>query len=71
MRTFEGHEGPVRSVVWAPGGRFTATASNDGTIKIWDVTVGNVQDALHFYVPLCHSRREEGKPAMSVLWVGF
>jgi WD40 repeat protein len=33
--TFQGHTGPVRALVMARDLSFLASASNDGTIRIW------------------------------------
>ncbi len=38
--TLEGHEGDVRSVRFSPDGTSVASASLDGTIKLWDVVLG-------------------------------
>jgi WD40 repeat protein len=32
-----GHKGRVRGIVFTPDGRILASASNDGTLKLWDV----------------------------------
>jgi WD40 repeat protein len=40
VRTFEGHQTPVRAVAFAPTGRQILTASDDGTMRLWDVASG-------------------------------
>jgi WD40 repeat protein len=35
-RTFRGHIAPLRSVAFSPNGEALATASFDGTVKVWD-----------------------------------
>ena len=40
IRVFEGHEAPVSSLAIAPDGRFLASASWDGTVRIWPLDGG-------------------------------
>ncbi|KAK5988045.1 Vegetative incompatibility protein HET-E-1 [Cladobotryum mycophilum] len=40
LQTLEGHEGWVRSVLFSPDGTQLASASYDGTVKIWDRVTG-------------------------------
>src|SRR5262245_48765159 len=40
IRTFTGHTGEVNSVAFAPDGRTALSASDDKTLKLWDVGTG-------------------------------
>jgi WD40 repeat protein len=40
IRTLAGHNHTVRSLATAPDGTWLASASDDGTVRIWDVTSG-------------------------------
>ena len=41
-RTLEGHSGAVYSVVVSPDGKHAVSGSVCGTLKIWDLSTGNV-----------------------------
>jgi WD40 repeat protein len=40
--TITGHKGPVRSAAYSPDGEHLASASDDGTAKIWDAKSGKL-----------------------------
>ncbi|MFH1885181.1 MAG: hypothetical protein ABIM40_00665, partial [Pseudomonadota bacterium] len=40
-QTLEGHKGVVLSAAVTPGGKWVATGSEDGTVRIWQVETGN------------------------------
>jgi WD40 repeat protein len=42
IRSFAGHEGPVRSLAFDPTGRLLATGSEDMTVRLWDVKSGEL-----------------------------
>jgi len=42
-RTLKGHKGEVFAVDYSPDGRLLASASKDGTARVWDVAAGDVR----------------------------
>ena len=46
LRSFVGHMDEVFSVAFSPDGKTLATASKDGTARLWDVATGNVRHVL-------------------------
>ena len=42
IRIFQGHTGPVKSVVFSPSGTHALSGSDDSTLKLWDVVTGQV-----------------------------
>jgi WD40 repeat protein/transcriptional regulator with XRE-family HTH domain len=40
VRWLDGHANPVRALAWSPGGRLLASASYDGTVRVWDEACG-------------------------------
>ena len=46
-RTFSGHKSAVNGLVLLPGDRLIASASDDGTIKVWDLITGQLVRTVH------------------------
>lgn len=42
VRTIEGHEGIIFSIAFDPAGQTLASGSDDGKVKLWDVTSGEL-----------------------------
>ena len=41
LRTFSGHNDPVRSVAFSPDSITALSGSDDKTLKLWDLTLGH------------------------------
>ena len=46
VRTLTGHTGPVNEMAFSPNGRLLATASADGTARLWDPATGKHRHTL-------------------------
>ncbi|OQE16196.1 hypothetical protein PENSTE_c025G10455 [Penicillium steckii] len=46
LQTLNGHSGPVISIAFSPDGRTLASGSDDQTLRLWDVTTGQVLEAV-------------------------
>ncbi|MBD3189391.1 MAG: DUF4062 domain-containing protein [Candidatus Heimdallarchaeota archaeon] len=46
LRTFEGHTHEVRACAFSPDGTKILTASRDGTLKLWDISTGELLQKL-------------------------
>jgi WD40 repeat protein len=61
--TLRGHTYAVKSVAWSPDGQRLATASNDGSVRVWDAGSGRELRALRHEPP-----RGEDVSVYSVVW---
>lgn len=43
VRTLEGHAGTIGRFAWSPSGKFIASPSFDSTIRIWNLSTGDVR----------------------------
>ncbi len=51
-RLLHAHQGSIGTVAWNPDGRTVASGSDDGVVKLWDVTVGTSAAARPVGAPL-------------------
>ncbi len=56
--TYHGHTGFLRSVSWSPDGARIASASDDGTVQVWDALTGAAP----------YTYRGHSSPVMAVAW---
>src|SRR5262245_12843140 len=47
MLELRGHRGPVVGLAYSPDGQTLASASADGTARLWDVRDGRLRETLH------------------------
>src|SRR5262249_11881994 len=59
LRIFRGHTDAVGSLAFTPDGKSLASASNDGTTRIWDVLTGKPRAIL--LNPFFAGRPENGR----------
>ena len=55
LRVLTGNSGPVRAVAYSPDGTTVATASTDGTARIWDVATGTTRTTLTGHTDLVYA----------------
>ncbi|MEB3279321.1 MAG: trypsin-like peptidase domain-containing protein [Lyngbya sp.] len=61
-KTWQGHNSSINGIAVSPNGQILATASDDGSIKLWDLTTAINTDTL----PLLHSLTEHSNAVLSV-----
>jgi len=42
LATLKGHVGAITALSFAPNGRFLASSSRDGTVRLWNTTPGDI-----------------------------
>lgn len=71
LKKLDGHSRDVVSVSFSPNGESFATASYDGTIRIWNAATGDEQQKLEAHTPCCFhyiSYSPDGKMIASCGW---
>ncbi len=61
-KTWKGHDSSINAIAVSPNGQILATASDDGSIKLWDLTTAINTDTL----PLLHTLKEHSNAVLSV-----
>ncbi|KAJ2848105.1 hypothetical protein IWW36_003495 [Coemansia brasiliensis] len=46
LKTFSGHKSDINAIKWHPGGKYLASASDDGSVKIWSLADSMVHDLI-------------------------
>ncbi|HEX3641162.1 MAG TPA: hypothetical protein VHV10_07720 [Ktedonobacteraceae bacterium] len=54
LRIYQGHKGPIEALSWSPDGTKIASASDDGTVRIWDVQTGKTLSVYQDQTPQAH-----------------
>ncbi|KAJ2607473.1 hypothetical protein H4S08_004812 [Coemansia sp. RSA 1365] len=49
IKTFTGHKSDINAIKWHPGGKYLASASDDGTVKIWSISGDSQQPVQDFF----------------------
>jgi WD40 repeat protein len=69
MRVLSGHTGLIHRLAFRPDGRLLATASEDGSVRLWDLTAG--EEAGRFCSDQNHALAVAFSPDGMVLAAGF
>jgi eukaryotic-like serine/threonine-protein kinase len=48
LKAFDGHTELINQVSWSPDSRYLASASDDGTVRIWDAETGEAVDVFEY-----------------------
>jgi WD40 repeat protein len=70
--SLNGHQGSVNAVVFAPGGKYLASAGQDGTMRIWNPTTGKERLTIVAHTAPVNSVSwsPDGKALVSASWDG-
>lgn len=66
IRALQGHEGKVHAIQFSPVGKWLASASSDGTVKVWDLKAGQERLTMGHQAPVhALAYRPDGRQLLS------